>query len=109
MEDDPKRHQARVPVLYMLLPVVHVLAVIAFAKLRDHQLSLPDPYNNPYTTWSTLCLCLAGALWLIGCIWTAVRIKRQRRLSWIVGIWLTLATYKALALLLAMLLFFFPA
>jgi hypothetical protein len=29
---------------------------VAFRLLRNHQLSLPDPYNNPYTNWSAACL-----------------------------------------------------
>jgi hypothetical protein len=38
--------------LTLLLPI----AFVSFELLRRHQLSLPDPYNNPYTSWSTGCL-----------------------------------------------------
>src|SRR5258705_106664 len=39
-------------VVTLLIPA----SLIAFRLLRRHQLSLPDPYNSPYTIWSTACL-----------------------------------------------------
>jgi hypothetical protein len=45
-------------VVTLLVPSTYV----AFRLLRNHQLSLPDPYNNPYTNWSTVCLLAFFAL-----------------------------------------------
>jgi len=64
---------------------------VAFAVLRRHQLSLPDPYNNPYTTWSTAFLgafvasCLANLVVLSA---LSRRLDRRTKLvAWtVVGI-----------------------
>jgi hypothetical protein len=45
-----------------------VASFLAFAYLRRVQLSLPDPYNNPYTTWSTVCVLAFFAFWLCDCL-----------------------------------------
>ncbi len=45
---------------------------VAFALLRRHQLSLPDPYNNPYTNWSTACLMGFFALTIVASLTLAL-------------------------------------
>jgi hypothetical protein len=50
-----------------------VLAFAAFHLLRTHQLSLPDPYHNPYTALSTGCLvafrCILISLTILSVCW----------------------------------------
>lgn len=38
----------------LLVTLLIPASYIAFKLLRRHQLSLADPFNNPYTTWSTI-------------------------------------------------------
>ena len=52
----------------LLVPVLFV----AFCVLRRIQLSLPDPYNNPYTDWSTLCLLGVLVFWIVGLIMMSI-------------------------------------
>ena len=40
------------------------LCYAAFAVLRSRQLSLPDPYSNSYTTWSTAFLGAFVVAWV---------------------------------------------
>src|SRR5690349_3126252 len=62
-------------VLTALLP----LTFAAHVMLRNHQLSLPDPYNNPYTIWSTACLLALPVLALADAILIAAWRRRIAR------------------------------
>jgi hypothetical protein len=99
---------ARIPVLFLLVPVVHVGALAAFVVLRDHQVSLPDHYNDPYPDWSMSCLLSAGALWFLGGIWTVIRAMRRQRVPPLVGAWLAVATVLVLGFSIQMMAFLFP-
>jgi hypothetical protein len=46
------------------LTLIIPIAFVAFYILRKHQLSLPDPYNNPYTNLSTACLLTVLLSWM---------------------------------------------
>ena len=94
---------ASVPLAYSLLPAVHVVVWVTFALLRGHQLSLPDPYDNPYGDWSTTCLLLSLAIWLVGLGWTLWRFARRAHIPLLVVAWLALATLFALWFLLGLL------
>jgi hypothetical protein len=83
-------------------------ALAAFGVLRDRQVSLPDPYNNPYTDWSTGFLCSAGALWLLGSIWTVIRARQQRRVPALVVVWLVLAALLVMGFFIGMMAFVSP-
>jgi hypothetical protein len=59
--------------IVLLLIGALVLAFAAFHLLRTHQLSLPDPYHNPYTALSTGCLvafrCILISLTILSVCW----------------------------------------
>jgi hypothetical protein len=46
----------------LVVTLLILVSFIVFCLLRRRQLSLPDPYNNPYSNWSTACLCAFLAL-----------------------------------------------
>jgi hypothetical protein len=105
---EPCRLDTRIPILFLLVPPAHVAAAVIFFVLRDHQLSLPDPYNNPYTNWSTGFLLSAGALWVLGGIWTILRARSGQLVPKLVVVWLVLATLPAALFLIQMLAFIYP-
>ena len=98
----------RVPVLFLLVPAAHVAALVTFGVLRERQASMPDPYDNPYTDWSTGFLLSAGALWFLGGIWTVIRARRQQPVPVLVVTWLLLATLLVLGFFIGMIAFVFP-
>jgi hypothetical protein len=59
--------------IVLLLIGALVFAFAAFHVLRTHQLSLPDPYHNPYTALSTGCLvaflCILFTLTILSVCW----------------------------------------
>src|SRR5262245_7762254 len=61
--------------LVIALSVPTISSLAGFAILRSHQLSLVDPYNNPYTTYSTACLDAFLLLWLCTLI-TSIAMRR---------------------------------
>lgn len=61
-------------VIVLTLSSAMLMSFVAFSGLRIYQLSLDDPYNNPYTDWSTAFLILFLVLWiaaLIAFLWLA--------------------------------------
>lgn len=62
-------------VVTLLLPVMFV----SFVLLRRYQLSLPDPYNNPYADLSTACLLALPVLALADAILVAAWWRRIAR------------------------------
>ncbi len=70
-----------IAVLVLLIP----LCFTAFVVLRDIQLSLPDPYNNPYTNWSTSFLLAVMILWMLGLILTAIWYRLLAAPIWILA------------------------
>lgn len=46
------------------LSLLTVSSFLAFRVFRRHQLSLPDPYNNPFTDISTAFMIAFVVLWL---------------------------------------------
>jgi hypothetical protein len=67
-----------------------LLAVAIF--LRSRQLSLEDPYNNPYTTWSTLSFLLSIALFGIGIGWSGYRVSHGAAVPVLLWLWLAMST-----------------
>ena len=80
------------PVALTVIAAFQVVLLIAAILLRKHQLSLPDPYNNPYTNWSTICFLSSMTLWLAGVGWSITRTSRRAPLSLFVWVWLVLST-----------------
>ena len=66
------------------------MILIVGGRLRSHQLSLDDPYNNPYTNWSTACLLLSLLMFIVGAIWSLNRISRGAPVPILVWLWLVL-------------------
>ena len=109
--DEPTGAHGRegsIPILFLLVPPAHVAAAVIFCVLRDHQLSLPDPYNNPFTNWSTGFFLFAGALWVLGGFWTIFRIRSGRLVPKLVVAWLILATLPSALFIIQMFRFVFP-
>lgn len=52
------------------LVLLTALAWGAFRAFRTHQLSLSDPFNNPYTNLSTGCLMAFFCLWALTLVTT---------------------------------------
>jgi len=50
--------------LPVALSLLTVACFIAFRVFRRHQLSLPDPYNNPFTDISTAFMIAFVVFWL---------------------------------------------
>ena len=46
------------------LSLLTVACFVAFRGFRRYQLSLPDPYNNPFTDISTVFMIAFAVLWL---------------------------------------------
>ena len=62
----PPSHRRRLAAPLVLGTAGLLIATfVGFQLLRRHQLSLPDPYNNPYTILSTGCLLSFFASWLM--------------------------------------------
>ncbi len=86
----------------------HLVVLAAFYVLRRHQLSLPDPYNNPFTGWSTACLLVSFALWGAGLAWCVWRVRRRLRVPLSVWVWLVAATLYVSSVFVNLLRFVFP-
>ena len=48
----------------VILSLLTVACFLAFRVFRRHQLSLPDPYNNPFTDISTAFMIAFVVFWL---------------------------------------------
>lgn len=83
-------------ILVLVLTILLPASFGAFVPLRAHQLSLPDPYNNPYTDWSTACLLTFFATLLVEPV-VLVRVGRRIpvRLRWAATVVVVLACLPA--------------
>jgi hypothetical protein len=72
----------------LTLTVIIVSAFVTFTILRRRQLSLPDPYNNPCTNWSTAFLLVVPFAWLFDLVLLLANRRRVEKgvaiLAWIV-------------------------
>jgi hypothetical protein len=91
------------------LSLLTVTTFLAFSIFRRYQLSLPDPYNNPFTDISTAFMIAFVALWLATLVSISVLrrsvTRRAVMLTWtVVG----LGGAYIIVFLIQMFLFLFP-
>ncbi|HVT89360.1 MAG TPA: hypothetical protein VHD56_10945 [Tepidisphaeraceae bacterium] len=92
-------------VVTLLVPASYV----TFRVLRNHQLSLPDPFNNPYTGWSTAVMYTFFALVFVDFVLLAILRRRVARASLYLGCLVVFASGAYMAwLFIGMLRFIYP-
>ena len=95
--------------LVMAVMLFILLCFVTFVVLRRHQLSLPDPYNNLYTTWSTLFLFAAFGLWIAGLVLVLVFRRSLILATWLIASpILILTTLFVVSFIVGMIMFVFP-
>ena len=72
---------------YHSLLLINTLFIAMAIFLRRVQLLQPDPYNNPYTTWSSGLLLGYIGSWLVGLAWSIILLSRGQRLGALSWIW----------------------